>query len=54
MNKKILKNFNKFINSHGVDPIEVCIFIYSLLIENGYKNYYPTELFGEEDVLMDK
>lgn len=48
---KMLDNFNEFINSQEYDPNEVCMFIYSLLVEHGYC-YYPTGLFGEEYILM--
>lgn len=50
--KKIFENFNEFINSQKAEPYEVCMFIYSLLVEKGY-GYYPTGLFGEEYKLMD-
>ena len=53
LKEKIFKNFNEFINSQEVDPDEVCMFIYSLLSEKGYKGYSPTGLFGEEYILMD-
>lgn len=53
MNKKLLQNFNKFINAQEVEPDEVCMFIHSLLSERGYKSYRPTGLFEKEDILMD-
>lgn len=53
MKEKVLENFNEFINSQEVEPDEVCMFIYSLLFERGYRGHSSTGLFGEEYVLMD-
>lgn len=55
MNKIIFDRFNEFINSFDADASEVCVFIYSLLCENGYKGvYHPTGMYGPEYVLNDK
>lgn len=55
MNKIIFDRFNEFINSFEADASEVCVFIYSLLCENGYKDvYHPTGMYGPEYVLNDK
>lgn len=52
MEKKLLDNFNKFINEQDVEAYEVCLFIHSLLTEHGYE-YRPTGCYGNEYVLKD-
>lgn len=52
MEKKLLDNFNKFINEQEVEAYEVCLFIKSLLQEHGYE-YYPTGCYGDEFDLKD-
>ena len=52
--KELFNNFNKFINEQRITPDEVCIFIYSLLSENGYNHKYrPTGCYGDEYILKD-
>ena len=50
----LFNNFNEFINNQRASPVEVCMFIYSLLIENGYGGkYYNTGCIGNEYKLRD-
>lgn len=54
MGEDILNRFNGFINSFDADACEVCMFVYSLLSERGYKGkYHPTGMYGEEYKLED-
>ena len=53
MEKKLLDNFNKFINEQEVEAYEVCLFIHSLLTEHGYE-YRPTGCYGNNYILKDK
>lgn len=50
---ELFNNFNEFINNQCVEPDEVCIFIYSLLVENKY-HYRGTGCCGNEHILKDR
>lgn len=50
--KEIFDNFNEFIINQKSEPDEVCLFIKSLLEENGYE-YRPTGCYGKEWILKD-
>lgn len=50
--RELFDNFNEFIINQSVDPYETCLFIKSLLQENGY-GYRPTGCYGDEWVLKD-
>lgn len=49
---ELFNNFNEFINNQCIEPVEVCIFIHSLLVEHHYP-YYSTGCDGNEYILKD-
>lgn len=50
--RKLFDDFNEFIINQPIDPYETCMFIYSLLQENGY-TYRATGCSGDEWWLKD-